>query len=66
MYLKQLMQAKNRKIVELAKHLGIDPSQTSLFVNGWKKVPAKHHRRVAEFLEVSEERLREGMTNGYK
>ncbi|MGW8289522.1 MAG: helix-turn-helix domain-containing protein [Candidatus Bathyarchaeia archaeon] len=61
--LKQLLQERNIKQVELAHALGVSPSYLNLVVNGWT-VPSKTFRhRTARCLQVPESQIFGGGNN---
>jgi len=40
------------------RQLNIDPTRVSLFINGIRPLPEKHHNKLSEILKLTPEELR--------
>lgn len=63
MSLKNFLRSKLHTQVSLSKHLGIDPSTTCWYLNGYKKIPQKHKNGICNFLQISETKLEKLLEN---
>ena len=55
--IKQELKAKNKKQIDLAKHLNVQPSTLSEWLNGKNEPPMKTIVDIAVYLEVSTDYL---------
>lgn len=60
MKLKEYLQRKRIRQIEIAKKIKAPMSVVNVYVNGWKPLPEKHLKNLSEFLGVTIEELRSG------
>jgi transcriptional regulator with XRE-family HTH domain len=53
MTIKELIQKKRIKQVEIAKALGLEPSRVNLFINEIRPIPPRHLPKLAQILDVT-------------